>query len=235
MTSHGRLERQVVLIHAVAEAVRPSLAAFEQVWPEAQLTNVFDDGLLELLESQGGITPTVVERIRNLAARAVRSGGDGVLFTCSSFRAAIEQASCDHPIPILGPQQAIAEDAMEIGSTIGIVATLPSAATALIDEFRDRAETAGKSLTFVTETVTDAGHALQRADYDGFDRLIAESVELLAATVDVVCFAQFSIARADAYVRKQVSVPLLSGPIAAAARMMTLLDPTAADRRVATT
>ena len=84
--------KQVVLVHATTQAIAPTEAAFADVWPEAKLSNVLDDGLLPALEGAGEITPRIVARVCLLATYATETGADAVLFTCSAFASAIDEA-----------------------------------------------------------------------------------------------------------------------------------------------
>ena len=66
--------------------------------------------------------------------------------------------------------------------------------------------------------------ALDAGDPITHDRLIAEAAARLNGRVDVVCLAQFSMARARRGVEARVPVPVLTSPAAAVARLKALLD-----------
>ena len=93
------LSPRITLIHAVQVAIPPVLEAFREGWPEAEVTNLLDDGLTGALKREGGLTVPIVQRIRDLATYAARAGADGILFTCSAFTPAMDVARKDVTIP----------------------------------------------------------------------------------------------------------------------------------------
>ncbi len=69
----------------------------------------------------------------------------------------------------------------------------------------------------------DALKALTEGDGATHDRLIAEAASRMAPKVDVLCLAQFSMARARAAVQAKVGVPVLTSPTAAVAHLKAVL------------
>ena len=126
------LSARITLIHAVQVAIPPVLEAFREGWPEAEMTNLLDDGLTGALKREGELTVPIVQRIRDLATYAARAGADGI-------------------------------------------------------------------------------------------RLVVDAAVALAPSVDVLCLAQFSMARARRAVEGQVSIPVLTSPTAAVQHLRALL------------
>jgi Asp/Glu/hydantoin racemase len=219
------LSSRITLIHAVTVAIPPVLEAFREGWPEAEVANLLDDGLTGALAREGGLTPRLVQRIRDLAAYAARSGADGILFTCSAFTPAMDRAREDVSIPVLKPDEAMFAAALDAGRRIGVVATFPG--TIPVAEPQIRAAAAARSVDVAIESVAvpEAFKALNAGDTSTHDRLIVEAAVALAPRVDVICLAQFSMARARSAVRSRVTIPVLTSPVAAVDRLRSLLAP----------
>ena len=106
---------RIALIHAVTVAMDPVQDTFRRLWPEAICTNLLDDALSPDLERDGVLTAAMTARIGTLADYATGTGADGILFTCSAFGAAIEQAAARLPIPVLKPNEAMFDAALDAG------------------------------------------------------------------------------------------------------------------------
>jgi Asp/Glu/hydantoin racemase len=215
--------KRVVLIHAVPVSIPPIRDAFTEGWPEAEISNLLDDGLTGALSREGGLTPRIVQRICDLATYAARTGADGILFTCSAFTPAMDLAKQRVTIPLLKPDEAMIAAALETGRRIGIVATMPAAAPTQAEQLEAAAAEQGKTIRVETAVAADALAALNAGDTAGHDRLVAEAVARLAETVDAICLAQFSMARARAAAQARVPVPVLTSPAAAVARLKAML------------
>jgi len=215
--------KRIVLIHAVTAAIQPILDAFKKGWPEAEVSNLLDDGLTGALSREGGLTPLIVQRICDLATYAAGTGADGILFTCSAFTPAMDVARQRVTIPVLKPDEAMIATALEAGSRIGVVATLPATAPTQAAQLYAAAAEQGKTIQVTTAAVPDALEALNAGDTASHDRLIAEAAVGLAPSVDVLCLAQFSMARARPLVKEKVGLPVLTSPSAAVARLRAIL------------
>jgi Asp/Glu/hydantoin racemase len=126
-------------------------------------------------------------------------------------------------IPLLKPDEAMIAAALETGRRIGIVATMPAAAPTQAEQLEAAAAEQGKTIRVETAVAADALAALNAGDTAGHDRLVAEAVARLAETVDAICLAQFSMARARAAAQARVPVPVLTSPAAAVARLKAML------------
>jgi Asp/Glu/hydantoin racemase len=215
---------RIVLIHAVATAIPPMQGAFKEGWPEATLSNLLDDDLMPAYTREGGLTPHITERICALAQYAARSGADGILFTCSVFPQAEDLAKQLVRVPLLKPDEAMIAAALDAGRRIGVVATNPPAAPAAAAQLRAGAKARGVEAK-VVESVADGAFAIGNSgDAATHDRMVVAAARRIADQVDVLCLAQVSMALARAAVQAQVTVPVLTSPATAVARLKQLLD-----------
>lgn len=203
---------RIALIHAVAAAIPPVQDAFAEIWPEAKVTNLYDDSLSPDREAEtGDISPAMRKRIADLARYVAEAGAGGILYTCSAFGPAIEAVAEElAPLPVLKPNQAMFEEALSFGSRIGMIATFGPAVPPMEAEFAEIAGGQGASLE--TILVPGAIEALRRGDGGTHDRLVAETAPRLAHC-HVVMLAHFSTSRALAPVQAALpSVPVLTAP-----------------------
>lgn len=217
------MPRRIALIHAVSTALPPILQAFQEGWPAAQLSNLLDDDLVPAYTREGGLTAHIVERICALALYAARTGADGILFTCSVFPQAEDLAKQLVNIPLLKPDEAMVAAALEAGTRIGVVATNPPAGPAAEAQLVTAAAAQGKRVQVVQSLAEGAfaiGNAGDRATHD---RLVIEAAERIAGSVDVLCLAQVSMALVRAPLQARLSVPVLTAPATAVARLRSLL------------
>jgi aspartate/glutamate racemase len=213
---------RVALIHAVPAAMQPVEDAFQTHWNETRRTNLLDDSLAPDREQAGQLTPEMSERILALARYAVASGANAVLYTCSAFGEAIETAANLLPVPVLKPNEAMFEAALEIGGRTGMLATFAPAVASMEDEFREAASKRGSSASLETVLVSGAREALMAGDLDKHQRLIAEAAARLTS-YNAIMLAHFSMANSAARIRASAGCPVLAAPDSAVLKLRSLL------------
>ncbi len=205
---------RVTLIHAVAVAIEPIASAFATLWPEARCTNVLEDSLSGDRAAEGELSDRMSLRINALADYAVLAGAEGILFTCSAFGPAIEQAARRLPVPVLKPNEAMFVEALAAGRRIGMLATFGPAVATMEAEFREAAAAAGVDARIETILVEGAVEALRAGDTEAHNRLVAQQAAELA-DCDAVMLAHFSTSRARAAVEEALGRTVLTSPAAA--------------------
>lgn len=214
---------RIALIHALAESIEPSHAAFKRQWPDAEPFDLLDASLSSDLARAGAITPSIVERFVSLARYAAgTTSRDGptraILFTCSAFRPAIDVVKSRLAVPVLGPNEAAFDRALERGGRIGVLVSFAPSATMLANELRTMADQRHCRVGIVTRVADGALTALKGGDAAAHDRLAAQAAEAFPR-LDTLVLGQFSLARAAPAVEAVVGCEVLTTPDSAVARL----------------
>lgn len=207
---------RIALIHALKHSLPPIEAAFRELWPEPVLMNLFDDSLSADLARDGRLTPAMTDRFLALARYAVGTGAAGILFTCSAFGPCIDAVKQAFPkIPMLKPNEAMIEEAINAGTTIGLMATFAPTLASMPSEFPT-------AICLRPKLIDGALAALDRGDTTEHDRLAGEAA-LDLVDCDAIALAQFSLARAARAVAEKSGRPVLTTPHSAVRKLLSIL------------
>ncbi|HTN09652.1 MAG TPA: arylsulfatase [Acetobacteraceae bacterium] len=213
---------RIALIHALKHSIAPIEAAFARLWPQAVLANLLDDSLSADLARDGAISAAMTGRFLTLAQYAVRSGADGILFTCSAFGPCIEAcAAALAPLPVLKPNEAMIEEALNLAGPAARVGLLASFAPTLASMPAEFAAAAPR-MRLLPCLAAEALAALDRGDGAAHDRAAAAGAAGLGAC-DVIALAQFSLARAAPAVAAATGKPVLTTPDSAVRKLRRVL------------
>lgn len=222
------IDLKVALIHATQLAIQPVNAAFRQLWPQAKCINVLDDGLTSDLVSAGSLNDAMVARMVSLAKYSQSAGAHGILYTCSAFGDAIDAAKKTVALPILKPNEAMFDEAIDkcekLGGPrrIGLLTTFLPASKTMRDELV--AAISARNLPIQIDSACDpkAMEALNSGDAEMHDKLILDLARKLS-TCDVLLLGQFSMARSQNLVADVVPKTVLSSPDSAVRRLKAML------------
>ena len=216
---------RVAALHATTVAMEPTARAFGSQWPAAEIVNLLDDALTAEREKTADLTEDLAERFVRLLSYAQQTGAAGVLVTCSAFGPAVERAQAELSLPIVKPNEGMFQQALDIGSTIGMVATFAPAVSTMTAEFEEQADRIGRRSTLRTVVVEGAMARLRAGDAAGHNRLVASAAMDLEGC-DAIMLAHFSTSRAGFDVRAAVSAPVLTAPEAAVGKLKDLVNGT---------
>ncbi len=205
---------RLALIHATRLAIDPIEKAAAAIWPEVEAISILDEGLSVDRAKENELSSQLHRRIVDLSRYAQTCAADGILFTCSAFGTAIDQACAEAPVPVMKPNEAMFEAAFSYGDRIAIIYTFPPSAEGMEEEFRQEGTKRGSAARLTTYFCDGALAAKRAGDHVRHDQLIAETA-LGIERADVILLAQFSMAGAVQDVRKQTGIPVLTSPEAA--------------------
>ena len=213
---------RVVMIHALAESIPPVRLAFQEEFPEAEVVNLLDEGLL--IDFDDELTPKLRRRMSELIGYSQDHDADAVGLACSVYAPVVDSARDLVDVPLVSSYGPVMADAVAAGSRVGIIASV--AATMRDSEYylNLAAQEAGKEVTIVTRLAEDLIAVLRAEGQQGFERRLEEEVLALAPDVDVVLLSQFSFASALDHLRSVSPVPVLSAPHSSARTLKRMLE-----------
>ena len=114
-----------------------------ELMPEDELIHFVDSDVLASVVRDGEITSDSESRMVLLAKTAERAGADVIFSACSSLGPAIDRAKAHVKIPVVKIDDAMTCQASLTGTTIGVLATVPT--------------TLGPTASFIRNHAVDAG------------------------------------------------------------------------------
>lgn len=216
---------RIALIHALPDSVEPANRAFRELWPEAWTFNLLDDALARDQAASGDdekMRMAINSRIIDLGRYAYAAGAKGILYTCSAFGRSIITAGKMLPIPVLRPNEAAVDAALDAGPRIALLATFEPTVGMMKAEVEAAAKTRNLAPSVDSRLVPGALAALQAGDAAKHDALIAEAAAALPPC-DVVVLAQFSMARAAAAIADVPGRPVITTPGSGVLKLRKLL------------
>lgn len=201
------------LVHTSAMLVPMFQQLCRNKLPGVEVFNIADDSLIKDVIRHGGLTPAVAQRVVAHILLAERAGADYVMVTCSSIGRAVETAAGLCSVPVLRVDQPMADRAVQLGTRIGVIATLATTLEPTADLIRRRAALAHKHVQLESHLCDGAFDALVRGDTARHDTMVRDALEQLGQRVDVIVLAQASMARvAENLAPGIVNVPILASP-----------------------
>ena len=226
---------RIQLIHAVAAAQEPAHKAFSSLWPEAQLADLIDSSLatdLAGLEgvrnlSKSALAKNFSKRMAMLVSYSVDTGAEAIMFTCSAFGAAIEEARLGVEIPVLKPDEAMISRALNLckagAGRIGVLATFKPTIQSLTSELEAALENSFSYPEIVFHFVPYALEQLNKGNKLEHDRLIIDAASAMT-NVDILMLAQFSMSSVQDVISQASSCEVLASPNEAVLQLKSMLN-----------
>ncbi len=217
--------RKVGMVHSVASLVPVFNELARELMPDTEVVHLVDEGLLKDVIATGQLTSRRARRLGQLASFAEESGAEVVMLTCSSLAPLVDSAKDMVNVPLLKVDEAMADEAVRLGSRIGVIATLHTTLGPTSELVRERAAIAGKDVVVETVLCKGAFEALGSGNVETHDRIVREDLKGLMDRVDVVVLAQASMARvADQLPEDERKAPICSSPRLGVQRLKEVMD-----------
>jgi Asp/Glu/hydantoin racemase len=212
---------RVVMIHAIAESMPPTKLAFQEVFPEAELVNLLDEGLF--LDFGDQLTPQLRRRMTQLICYSAEHGAQAIGLACSVYTPMVETACTMVHVPVVSSYGPVMAEAMHAGRRIGLIAAVP--ATLRDSEYflQQAARQDGVQVEAYPRLAEDLMAVKRQEGETAFRRRLTEEVDKLAPHVDAVLLTQFSMASALTHLQTNAAVPVLSAPHSSARRLKEVL------------
>lgn len=222
------MARRLALIHTVGALAPVFRDLSRELAPDAETSDVVDEALLQEAIAAGAVPPATAARLEGHVRSALDDGADLVLVTCSSMGGVVDDLRARHGWPVVRVDEAMVDEALRVGSRIGVLATLGTTLGPTAALVRRRARELGRpddSVEVVARVVDGAFAALKSGDVAAHDELVLAALRGLLPAVDAVVLAQASMARVAGLLdpSETAGTPVLSSPRLGIERAAALL------------
>ena len=190
----------------------------KQLGSSVEMFSLEDASILAETRDAGYVTANAAARLVTMFMKAVQEGCDAILNICSSVGETADsvQDLADYiGVPIVRIDEEMCREAVRKGTRIGVMATLETTNT-----IRRMSRACGRPVEIVDCLVENAFGL----DQDAFRARMTESAEKIADQVDVIVFAQGSMAYCEQYIADKVHKTVLSSPRFGAAALRRALE-----------
>jgi hypothetical protein len=216
-------KKRVTIIETTLVPLEELRKLFAEILPEVDLVSMVDDSLVKEIHESGRVTPAVVRRYCKLAIEAEMIGSCLIFNQCSSISEVVDIAKKMVNIPILKQDQAMAEEAVKLGTKIGIVATAASTIGPTSRLIKRIASIEDKEIELFIKDCKGAFALISRGNIEGHNRKVKQAVFELEKEADVIVLAQGSMATLLPEL-KDVSKPILTSPRSGVLRAKEILE-----------
>ncbi|HEU5139650.1 MAG TPA: aspartate/glutamate racemase family protein [Bacillales bacterium] len=206
------MTKTLAVIHTTPVTVAPLKSLAAEFLPGYEVINFVDDSILPRLGRNGGKVEEVEDRLIQYGKYAEESGADVILNACSSVGEVVAKAEKALNVPIVRIDEAMAEEAINRGKRIGVIATLSTTLNPTLRLLQGKAKEFGKNVEIEPVLAEEAYRQLMAGDPDGHDSLLADKLRELAEQMDVVVLAQASMARAVKKLPEEEQGKFLTSP-----------------------
>jgi Asp/Glu/hydantoin racemase len=225
-------KKRLFMLHTMPFVMNNIIAPLERGFltahPDVEIQTMLDTSLLADTMAAGRVTPIAAARLLSYVQEAERAGAAMLLLTCTSMGAGMAHVREFCALPTLCITEPLVRQALDLGTRVGIVGTVPTSPAQIIEPLLAEAGRRGmgqKDLTISVEVVEEAFKARGQGDTETHDRLVSQAVAKLAKghQVDSIILAQASMSGTKL---EDPGVPVLKlGPSAfeEAGRMLTAI------------
>lgn len=183
-----------------------------EMMPEAQVIHFVDSDVLATVVREGGISEKSAARMTFLAQAAEAAGADVIFSACSSLGPALDVAAKSVSVPVIKIDEAMAIEAAERATRIGVLATVPTTLGPTSDLIQSKADAAGKDISLTKSLAEGAFQVLMGGDRPMHDQMVTKQAVELAKEVDLIVLSQASMNRLAESLAEVTGLPVLSSP-----------------------
>lgn len=192
--------------------------------PDVKVFHMVDESLIKDTIQNGHLRRVTKRRLLSMLGSAQDAGADAILVTCSSIGDGVRLGQELFDVPVVRVDEAMAEQAVRMGTRIGVMATLRTTLEPTLALLQEKADAAGKEIELVSSLCDGAFEAVLAGDTATHDRILTAALQNDMKDVDVVVLAQASMARVvEAMGPGALNMPVLSSPELAVRRTAEVL------------
>jgi hypothetical protein len=217
--------KRVVFLHTVTSVV-PQFAdlAQELLPPQVETWHVVDEMLAKVVVAKGQLSPFIYRRVADHARAAEEAGASVLQITCSSIGPCAGTAATQVGIAVLRVDEPMVEQAVALGTRVGVAATAPTALAPTVDLVNECARKVSKPIEVEAMVCSEAYAGLMSGDLELHDRLVRETLEQMSRRNDVILLAQASMARVVEGRPLARKIPILTSPRPAVQRLALFVN-----------
>lgn len=204
------------LIELVEKEIRSRLGE------DVEMLSLQDPSVLAEVREAGYVTAAPAARLIGMYMDAVQQGAQAIINLCSSVGEVadcIQDAARYLGVPIVRVDEEMCREAVRKGRKIAVMATLPTTLEPTRNTVLRVAREMGRRVELV-DVLVDGAFGL---DQEQFRALMAEHAGRVAKDVDVILFAQGSMAYCESYIADMYQKTVLSSPRFGAAALKAAL------------
>lgn len=178
---------------------------------DAELYSLQDPSILADVREAGYVTTAPAARLIGMYMKAAEAGCDAILNLCSSVGEVADAAQSVARyigVPIVRVDEEMCRDAVRKGLRIGVMATLPTTLEPTKNTVKRVAREMNRPVTLV-DCLVDGAFGLDQVQ---FKARLTEAAKTIIDQVDVIVFAQGSMAYAAAEMSELFGKPVLGSP-----------------------
>jgi Asp/Glu/hydantoin racemase len=208
---------KVTFIHTVASVAGMFSGLSRKYIPDAKITHVADESLIQRALAAEGLTPAITRRVCETICQAEDAGADIIQVTCSSITPAVILSRNLVSVPVLTIDEPVVRSLVKKHKKIGVIATAISTLKPSAELVQSTAGDMKRKVQTNKAYCTGAYDALFAGDLETHDRIVLSRLKALAKKSDAVLLAQASMARVADMLPKDLrkKTPVLSSPVPA--------------------
>jgi aspartate/glutamate racemase len=187
--------RKLGIIHAALITTRAVQKYIDEVIPEVEVVHWVDDTIQNTnFACEPGVIPRKnYAKFVQGALSQQEYGVDLILLACSTFNRAAEHAKPMVDIPMLQIDRPMMDLAVQDGTRIGLLATVPTTVPASERLLRLAAEEAGKEIEVMVRLCSEAFQVLKAGNPEKHNQMLLAEIDALSGSVDAIVMAQVSM------------------------------------------
>lgn len=178
---------------------------------DVEILSYQDPSILADVREAGFVTSKPAARLVSMFMKAVSDGADSILNVCSSVGEvadAVQDIGRYIGIPIVRIDEEMCREAVRNGKRIGVMATLPTTLEPTKNTIKRVAREMNKPVELI-DCLVDGAFGL---DQEQFKVLMTKYAGEIADKVDVILFAQGSMAYCEEYIHNKYEKLVVSSP-----------------------
>ncbi|MDM8142508.1 aspartate/glutamate racemase family protein [Megamonas hypermegale] len=178
---------------------------------DVEIMNYKDPSIINEVVEHNNVTVAPAARLVAMYMQAMQDGADAILNNCSSVGEvadACQDLAKYIGVPIVRIDEEMCREAVKTGKRIGIMATLSSTLIPTKNTVLRLAREMNREIELV-DVLVEGGFGL---DQEQFKQLMTKYAGEIIDKVDVILFAQGSMAYCEEYIHEKYNKPVLSSP-----------------------